>query len=165
MNILDEARDALRPLLRAPCFLRRCPSDDALLVTDYPKQYSNADAEALRARGYAVFPAGALWRIDPPFSFYRALDALSCNLARAVFPTERLRYLCECLCMYGQSADMCSLPVLRATLKALDANQAEALPDALFPRLAQMRRCHIPLPRAAGVLIAHEYGHAAALRG
>ena len=139
-------------------FLRRDWAADGLLVSDYPRHCTDAEAvdAALQAAGFTVAAADGLRRIDGSPAQYRQLLS-SLPEAKLPPPTDESLYLwglAQRLLRGEREPARQPIAPLRLTLKCLDAGDTDMLIRLLPPLLAACQRCGQPLPAGAGTLIA-----------
>ena len=158
MNALDGWRQEILGLLPAG-FLRRDTGEDFLFVSDYPRRNDAAEetTEKLKSAGFTVFEEKGLAHLDgTPEKYFSLISGFPAP--KAVTPTEdnvRLYALALRLTRVGISGEGQPLPLIRLTLKCLDAGDEDGLLLRLPPLLAVAQRTHRPLPAFAGCLIFH----------
>lgn len=135
-------------------FLRR-DQGPGLFISDFPRQgEAGPVAKALAAAGYTVKEEKGLALIDGEMEKYRALAAGLPSFHPT--PADRTLFLCSLgnrLLRFGGDLTEENLPLLRLTLKTLDAGGLDALERLLPPACALAQRRHVPLPRAAGLAL------------
>lgn len=153
MSPLDTWRRELRALIPRG-FVRR-DQEGGLLISDYPRHgLASETTQSLLLAGYIVRVENQLAFIDGCLQKYQALAAVLPDAKPC--PTDEtlmLYALGHRLTRYGGEVTEENLPLLRMTLKAIDADDLNALPRLLSPACAEAQRKHIGLPKAAGLLI------------
>lgn len=138
-------------------FLRRDRQTEYLFASDYPARCLEPEkiTRALEDAGFTVRTAGGIAHLDASFARYRAL-AQTLDEAPTYRPdgqTLPLYLLALRLIRTGKELIPAAVPLLRSTIKCLDAGDEAGLLSDLPPRIAQLQRQKFSPPRAAGQMI------------
>ena len=142
-------------------FLRRAAEETYLLVTDAPQRLKDPNRAKAALINAGLFAAGGdkLWYLDAPLAWYAALPP-SLAQSAPIIPNDDallpLFHLCRMLLKHPAPVDAQPLPMVRTTIKAMEAGEKAmlALSNSLPPQLAVLLREKKALPTLAGLLIA-----------
>ncbi len=162
MSALDALRLRASAALHQKGFLRRDRTGTALFVTDYCKRTTNLSEaiSALTAAQFTVSERNSLWFLD------LTKDGWT-ELIRSIPPCQVPPLTDENLPFYSLAARLTRHPVaaevqpilpIRLTLLCLDAGDENRLLRELPPILADCLKQKLPVPEAAGRLIAYYIG-------
>ncbi len=158
MSALDALRERAAAALDGRGFLRRDRLGTALFVTDYGKRTTDISAalSALAEAQLTVEEKNGLWRLDLTNEGWTALiqSIPPCAVPPATDENLPLYSLAVRLTRHPVDAAMQPVAPIRLTLLCLDAGDTGRLLRELPPLLADCLKQHLPVPEAAGRLIA-----------
>ena len=162
MSALDALRLRASAALHQKGFLRRDRLGTALFVTDYCKRTTDLSEAiaALTAAQFTVSERNGLWQLDLTkdgwTAFIRSIP--SCPVPPLTDENLPLYSLATRLTRHPVAAEVQPIAPIRLTLLCLDASDEKRLLRELPPMLADCLKQKLPVPEAAGRLIAHYMG-------
>ena len=163
MILAEDLRRRVERALGAPCMLRRCGSEDALFITDYPRRHEDGAEKAARLEedGFSLREEQGLWLIDPSPAFWLSVIREAPEEKPVPAGETSVFLLSIILVLTRDTVPAQRQPVLllRAALKALDSRCAGPVLRLFPPAISEYKRKHLPLPEAAGRYLAWGLNH------